>query len=500
MPPADLDDDCLTHVLSFLPLKHRLSCSLVSKRWRHFARTVPSNFTEQMPERRRNISLSALKRGINAWGNAIVSVSFPRNFAQESEDVDMERELKERKIVLSRCKNIQTVKISGYVWQLDDFAQHCPNLKILHLLQPQDSEVDLHPLTSCTNLETFVIIHDPYAPRLRVHQYKALESLPKLRELWLKCRVDFVGLVHISNLTNLEVLDISLSGIDSTLEPLWTLTNLRALSCPLVHIQEDISCWPKLERISGWTLLSVEGCVDDISFLHTATNITSLTLPVTVDEETDPTPISACTELTSITIQYLWCHSLDYLSTCTKLQKIRIICGTREVDITPLENCKQLTSCLLVGVRPVFIQPLLELPYLKELSFGVADESLAESLEELTTCVSLTSIKITVMCGPVWGEDLPINIGWMCELPKLKSVALAGAFAIDKYKEEREKVREVVVGRGGKVMFELERDEENSSDGDAPEWWDEEGSYEDECASGDTEEEEEGEDGVEMEE
>ena len=231
--------------------------------------------------------------------------------------------------------------------------EHATNLQILGLgrVRVNDELVNsndisnLSPLSNLTNLEILDLNSNS------ISDISALSNLTNLDRLYLR-ENSISDISALSNLTNLTILNLNSNSI-SDISILSNLTNLTGLGLNSNSIS-DISILSNLTNLTG---LGLGGnSISDISALSNLTNLTGLGLGGNSISD-----ISALSNLTNLTILDLNSNSISDISILSNLTNLTGLGlgGNSISDISALSNLTNLTILVLGGNSISDISPLV---------------------------------------------------------------------------------------------------------------------------------------------
>ena len=207
-----------------------------------------------------------------------------------------------------------------------DGIERCQNLKVLDLTL--QSVTNLTPLSNLNNLEELEVDQN-----WELSDVTPLSNLTNLKYL----NISSDNITNISSLSSLKnLISLKIEG-----SPQYHLTDLSAIRS-MTHLREFTCAFipnPDLSVFSNLTELEAFYCsyskISDLSGLKNCTKLWGIF--ITANEVSDLTPISNLKEL-----QYLW------------------VSGNKIEDVTPLKNLEKLVSLILDNNNITDIKPLVD--------------------------------------------------------------------------------------------------------------------------------------------
>eukprot|EP00798_Chlamydomonas_sp_ICE-L_P015844 gene15844-biopygen24864 len=252
---------------------------------------------------------------------------------------------------LMACRDLVNIALSSSLQSLKMDAAHvgalsaCPHLSALELrtLPWADHDLDLSPLSACTNL------HELSTYGLNLQGIAGLFTclnLVNLNELHLDAVEDdeMHGRVDISALstcTNLHKLSLSSFPHleDKDIKALSSCSNLCALN---LSWNSDITSIKALSQ--GWSIAVLSSCAN----LHTLSLADCQHL-----KDKNIQVLSSCPNLTSLNLSDMALDNTKAVSECSKLSVLCLASCTRLADISDLKKCRYLRKLDLFGCERV---------------------------------------------------------------------------------------------------------------------------------------------------
>ncbi|MBD3408213.1 MAG: leucine-rich repeat protein [Candidatus Lokiarchaeota archaeon] len=228
--------------------------------------------------------------------------------------------------VLSSCTKLQsfTIKQLG-VKQLDlSVLANWPDLQSLKIIRfSKVSTLDLQPVSSCSRLKS-----------IRLKELWGLEEL----DLSSLAECSDLQVVYLDNFYNIQELDMSPLGDCLNLQHL-TIQNLRNVQ--KLDFSSLASC-RKLKSLKLGGILRLRNI--DLDFLSSCLNLQKISFVTLILEKLNLKPLSSCTQLKTLEVQWLT-HlkhlDLSPLSSCLKLRELDLtgLSLLEEIDLSPLSAC-----------------------------------------------------------------------------------------------------------------------------------------------------------------
>ena len=188
------------------------------------------------------------------------------------------------------------------------------NLRVLECYGSEATYPDVDGLSQLTQLETIRLPIRVYGQGASPYDIQGLSGLTKLTHLDIPCGIK--DLTPLSNLTDLQSLSArnggGISGSDTSLEPLRSLTNLTELELSLDTYQDheitvDLSPLADLTNLQTLSISAQNSSWDpptpSLSNLSALANLKDLrTLELRFSNVTDISPLRELTNLQSVSI------------------------------------------------------------------------------------------------------------------------------------------------------------------------------------------------------
>lgn len=295
-----------------------------------------------------------------------------------------------------------SLNLSSQIPQIEDIN---PLSSLTHLEEldlKSNSIRDLTPLSSLVNLQKLYLEYGTSHRSRNIIKngetpldLTPLASLTKLQNLHLTGNV-ITNLTPLASLSNLRVLILhnigfSDSGSDPAtqysgkidLTPLSNLTNLQELQ---ISGNPNIENFTPLSSLINLRLLNLSGSqVKDVSFLSSLTNLEELLL--IANEINDMRPLSNLSNLQNLYIYHNQIEDIKPLSALNKLQKLFL--GNNQIkDVTPLSSLTNLQELELWENQISDVTPLSSLNNLLVLNLS------SNIIKDITPLSSLTNLQL----------------------------------------------------------------------------------------------------------
>ncbi|CAH2267301.1 jg14768 [Pararge aegeria aegeria] len=366
-----LNNDCLSHILTYVPIRDLIRSERVSKSWQNMVqeylqsiRMFKTSWWQHVPV---TLTTAVLRRVLLRLGNSLLRLHIDHHWSALND--------RTAHTVGKFCPNLEELKVVGmHTKNWNPLIYGCKNLKTLSFVScnklTDSSLVHLVKKDSC--IESLTVANNTHVtglfltgsnpPKLSSLEFyncyslqgtvlsAALDSLPSLTTLKLDvCPVTMWKMIPLilSKLTKLQELSLSeYTSVELCLTPMGNEAFCKSLACltelKILNISRNIYITNAVlktvaQSCSKLESLNISSCNSRKSFQHPGVGDEGLTAVCT-----------GCSSLTSLDVSYLAALSDSGLSSVTRLSRLVSLTARGNPTLSASPFSAVLASCHLL--------------------------------------------------------------------------------------------------------------------------------------------------------